>query len=339
MSTHSTFVDNLLEEYWGFLQDRWPVYVSKNKHRTELKDVKSIDYVKRVLWKRLGIIPVYFFLVLIWSQWDYPGPYRTVDKGLLVLYYLVRGVPTDAMDDFIPKSSFYALYEAFFRTNHSAVNRLVTDLMKNMFSNIKVRIAHAKAYSPEGFKHVTLMLDGHDTRASYTTEDKALAYSYKLKKKGVRTQVCIDIQGMAIFTSKSDPCAAGNDGTMLQDMKIHRSIHELDCVALDGGYNLYIGEIVDSTHLTMDNFAIPIRKKLRQDLTEKDVAYNNAFGSSRPTMENTFGVSGFVSEIRDSSRLVSFFRIRIVVGFVSRWVRLVANRGIFGFVSFTIRFA
>ncbi|KAF9967874.1 hypothetical protein BGZ73_000328 [Actinomortierella ambigua] len=110
---------------------------------------------------------------------------------------------------------------------------------------------------------------------------------------------------MAIFTSKSGPCVAGTDGTVLQEMKIHRSIHELDCVAPDGGYSLYIGEIIDSTHLTMDNFAIPIRKKLRQAIKEKDVAYNNAFGSFHSTMENTFGELGRAFEKHNNKTPVS----------------------------------
>ncbi|KAF8580511.1 hypothetical protein K439DRAFT_1228628, partial [Ramaria rubella] len=47
--------------------------------------------------------------------------------------------------------------------------------------------------------------------------------SYKLKKAGFRTQVCIDVNGMVLFTSESKPS---------------------DCVGLDGGYALYLKQIL-----------------------------------------------------------------------------------------------
>ncbi|KAI9233206.1 MAG: hypothetical protein BYD32DRAFT_361133, partial [Podila humilis] len=52
-------------------------------------------------------------------------------------------------------------------------------------------------------------------------------YSYKLKKSGVRTQVCTDCNGMAIL-----------------------HIHQLDCIAVDGGYTQYIKKVVEDTDLS-----------------------------------------------------------------------------------------
>ncbi|KAI9233212.1 MAG: hypothetical protein BYD32DRAFT_360186, partial [Podila humilis] len=48
-------------------------------------------------------------------------------------------------------------------------------------------------------------------------------YSYKLKKSGVRTQVCMDPNGMALI---------------------------LDCIAIDGGYTQYIKKLVEDTSMT-----------------------------------------------------------------------------------------
>ncbi|KAI7873436.1 hypothetical protein K492DRAFT_111394, partial [Lichtheimia hyalospora FSU 10163] len=36
-------------------------------------------------------IPVFFFLVVVFGCDNYPGPYRHVDKGLLILYHLLSG--------------------------------------------------------------------------------------------------------------------------------------------------------------------------------------------------------------------------------------------------------
>ncbi|KAI8874598.1 hypothetical protein K501DRAFT_124504, partial [Backusella circina FSU 941] len=48
-------------------------------------------------------IPVYFFLTVLFEAHDYRGPYNNVNKGLLMLYYLVENKSTDDMEDFIPK--------------------------------------------------------------------------------------------------------------------------------------------------------------------------------------------------------------------------------------------
>ncbi|KAI9239763.1 MAG: hypothetical protein BYD32DRAFT_356225, partial [Podila humilis] len=57
-------------------------------------------------------------------------------------------------------------------------------------------------------------------------------YSYKLKKSGVRTQVCMDPNGMALIVSNTP------------------HIHELDCIAIDGGYTQYIKKLVEDTSMT-----------------------------------------------------------------------------------------
>ena len=42
----------------------------------------------------------------------------------------------------------------------------------------------------DGWIAITLLLDGHDTRATYG-ENKVDMFSYKLRKPGLRTQVCM----------------------------------------------------------------------------------------------------------------------------------------------------
>ena len=79
-------------------------------------------------------------------------------------------------------------------------------MLSTMFSNIKIRLYSAQDKNPPLFKHVTLLLDGHDTRVSHIGAKSEEMYSYKLKKAGFHTQVCIDINGMILFTSVSAPC-------------------------------------------------------------------------------------------------------------------------------------
>ncbi|KAI9241991.1 MAG: hypothetical protein BYD32DRAFT_363292 [Podila humilis] len=38
---------------------------------------------------RLGAIPVFFFLTVIWSKFYFPGPYHAVDKSVTFLFYFL----------------------------------------------------------------------------------------------------------------------------------------------------------------------------------------------------------------------------------------------------------
>ena len=110
------------------------------------------------------------------------------------------------------------------------------------------------------FKHVTLLLDGHDTRVNQIGVEAEKMYSYKFKKSGLRTQVCIDNNSMILFMSKSAPCGENTDGVMLTKMKLEKYIHKLDCVGLDGGYTQHLNKLVESSDLNLGNFCHPIRK-------------------------------------------------------------------------------
>ena len=292
MSAAKTHFQKLLEKQWEFLEEEWPIVDAPNNHRSAVKQVGNIKHVKDVLMSRLGAIPVFFFLVVLWPLGTYPGPYREVEKGLLVLYHLAKGLAMDGMSPCIPKSSFHAIHAAFYKKYHGIVSKRVSYCLANMFSTIYIRLICAKEKNPALFNHVTLHLDGHDTRATYDGQDSAEMYSYKLKKSGLRTQVCIDSNGMALWVSKSQSCKNYNDGVMLQDMKVHEKFHNLDCVALDGGYNQYIGKLLEDTDLAKRNFCCPIRKKRNKDLTTEEANYNKIFGSFRSAMESLFGELG-----------------------------------------------
>ncbi|KAG0245908.1 hypothetical protein BG011_002632, partial [Mortierella polycephala] len=162
-------------------------------------------------------------------------------------------------------------------------------MLSEMFSTLKSRHLAADR-NPDPFKSVTLNLDGHDSRIIYPNADKASLYSYKLKKSGFRVQVCTDMNNMVLFVSAPAPCRDFNDGTMLLRIGVQNKIHNLDCVALDGGYSLFIGKLLDSAdELQYENFSYPIRKMRGIALTEEEKAYNEIFGSFRSRIEGYFG--------------------------------------------------
>lgn len=76
---------------------------NKFNHRTEIKPTKvDMRAVKDILFKILGYIPVFHFLVVLYGNGEYTGPYNEVDRGLLLLYQIVSSETGIDMSEFIP---------------------------------------------------------------------------------------------------------------------------------------------------------------------------------------------------------------------------------------------
>lgn len=287
--------NKLLHNQWKFLFETWPEIPKSKYHRTETKQVRDIEHVKETVLQRLGYIPVFFFLSVLFATQDYPGPYRNCEKGLLILYQLIKNCSMEQMSRFVPRSSFYDIYRSFYTKQSQTLDKKLTTSLASMFSNIQIRILTAQQ-NPSMFKHVTLLLDGHDTRVNLTGVEAEKMYSYKFKKSGLRSQVCADNNSMILFMSKSAPCGDSTDGVMLTKMKLEKHIHKLDCVGVDGGYTQFISKVVEGTDLNLGNFCHPIRKPRGIDLTPHETKYNKLFGSFRSKIESVFGELGSTFE-------------------------------------------
>ncbi|KAF9312708.1 hypothetical protein BG006_004296, partial [Podila minutissima] len=231
--------DAIVQNHWKFLDKDWPIIDRVKHHRTKIAAVNDIDSIKTFVLNRLGVIPVFFFLTVMFGTSAYSCPHRNVERGVMLLYVLVKGVSLSDMAQYIPKTSFHTIHKEFYMYNPAALNRLLTTMLSEMFSTLKSRHLVAER-NPDLFKNVTLNLNGHDSRIIYVNADKASLYSYKLKKSGFRVQVCTDMNNMVFFVSAPTPCRDYNDGTMILRMGIQNKIHKLDCVALDGGYTLFL---------------------------------------------------------------------------------------------------
>lgn len=286
----------LTNEYWKFLNYGWPVINQKKYHTKRPIPVNKIKEIKKILFEKLGIIPVYFFLVILFGDGDYKGPYNNVDKGLLILYFIITNKPIEDMDEYIAKSTFHQIYRQFYSANRILkLNKILNFSLQNMFSNIKIRLLNGMLENPVLFSQVTMHLDGHDKRGMiYGAEDKSIYYSYKLKKNGFRTQVAIDNSSMIIFISDSKPCSTNNDGSMFINMSIEKRMNLMDCIALDGGYSLYVEPIINNSDLNDFNFVYPIRKDKNINLDDVELNYNEQFGSFRSKMEKVFSDIGFI---------------------------------------------
>ena len=82
----------LLKKHWKFINSQWPEMKPSKYHRTNKKDICDMKPIKEVVVNRLGIIPVFFFLIVLYPFKYHPGPYRNVEKGLLILYHLLKTI-------------------------------------------------------------------------------------------------------------------------------------------------------------------------------------------------------------------------------------------------------
>ena len=102
---------------------------------------------------------------------------------------------------------------------------------------------------------------------------------------------------MIICTSKSDFCSDSSNGSMFLNMKLYKKINTKDTIALDGGYTLFIKQVVDllvskGYKFIDDNFVYPIRKNPGESLTITEDHFNKTFGSFRSKVENQFSGLG-----------------------------------------------
>lgn len=97
---------------------------------------------------------------------------------------------------------------------------------------------------------------------------------------------------MIVFVSNSKPCKINTDDKMLVEMNIDKKIANVDCIALDGGYNNAIKVITENTNLNIYNFVSPVRKKNNIELDNIESEYNLIFGGFRSKIEKNFADIG-----------------------------------------------
>ena len=288
-------INELVLKEWSFLSKDWKNIEHKYKHRTEIKNVKEIRQIKNELLNKLGYISVFFFITVLYTNKEYPAPYLEIEKALLLLYHLTEGLTSKTMKQYMPYTTFYSFYKEFWINNYNNLNHFVDICLKNMFSNLKIRILSAKIKNPKHYKNITMMLDGHDSAVDYNKPNipKLKKWSYKLKSSGIRTQVLIDINENIINVSESLLCGISSDGGMMLNMKLYNKIYQQDCIAVDGGYTLFIKQfenLCKNKNINLDdkNFFYPIRKEIGIALNHQEEHYNKVFGSFRSIVENQF---------------------------------------------------
>ncbi|KAL9647206.1 hypothetical protein ABK040_012558 [Willaertia magna] len=117
-------IDKLLDKEWPELKfTNYPTPTNKHFHRTKIKNIEEIKKIKNYVLEKLGFIPVYIFL-LKFGESDYIGPYRNLEKGILLLYLLLSGKSLNYFknENIFPYSTLQQLTQQFYVDKYKDLN-------------------------------------------------------------------------------------------------------------------------------------------------------------------------------------------------------------------------
>ncbi len=78
---------SLIEQKWTLILDEpQNIYEITKYHREKLNDLPEIFKIKKELIDKIGYIPIFIFLNTFWCKYPWPGNYRIVEIGLLIIY-------------------------------------------------------------------------------------------------------------------------------------------------------------------------------------------------------------------------------------------------------------
>lgn len=100
-------IDKIILNEWELLNENWKQKGNEYKHRTEIKNIKEINDIKKELLDKLGYTAVFFFLTKLYTHKEYPSPYLEIEKGLYLIYHLVSGITNKTIKRNLPYASYY----------------------------------------------------------------------------------------------------------------------------------------------------------------------------------------------------------------------------------------
>jgi hypothetical protein len=292
--------ENIINRKWYFLNNLYNLE-KRGYHRTELKEINHIDIIKKEIENKIGVLATFVFITDFCSKFKLPGPYRDVDKALIVLYHMICGISINQMVLYLKVPNYFKIYKYIFITKYNELDKWINSLMYSCFSNITTRLLTSQINNPDLVKHVTLLLDGHHNKIIYENIDidRDEMYSWKLKKPGLNTQFIIDLNRIAIYVSESLPCRDNNDDLMfINNIEFHHFFSLYDNICFDGLYENTLLETIqkynqnNNINMELSNFTFPIKKQKGIELDDNENKYNKYCGGFRSTIETYFADLG-----------------------------------------------
>lgn len=253
---------NSLSKKWSIINTEWnknKQFISNNIINLSYGDTKtisSIDAYKKYLENKLGYIPVYFFLNHIFGNYVYSGNYKSIDKGIVLLYHILSGEDKSKFNNTIP--GFNKFYKDFWNSRYDELNKVVDNYLKTLFSDIELRIYNGKENNPENINFLTFTFD------SYIRYNK-INNSNRLFNKGMITQYICDNNGFITYVSMTKKYYEKiKNGNILNEIYFSDIILDIDVdndvIAFD-----------EETYNFKDTIIRNTKEKLKKDISENIV--------------------------------------------------------------------
>lgn len=95
-------VNNIKNEHWRKYTNNEYIKLIKSKYyRTRIQSIPNIEKVKLNVYNKLGPIAPYIFLTNFCNKIKIPGAYNEIEKGLLLLEFLLNGFSFRQMEIYI----------------------------------------------------------------------------------------------------------------------------------------------------------------------------------------------------------------------------------------------
>lgn len=283
--------NNSLNKNWIIINTEWNknkqfIYNSNiNLGYGNTKSISSIDAYKKYLKNRLGYISVYFFLNHIFGNYVYSGNYKTIDKGIVLLYHILSGEDKLKFNNIIP--GFNRFYNEFWNSRYNEINKIVDNYLKTLFSDIDTRIYNAKENNHENINFLTFTFD------SYLKYNK-VNNSNRLFNKGMITQFICDNNGFITYVSKTKKYYEKfKNGNILNETYFSDVILDID---VDKDVIAFNEEIYNFKDIIIKNTKENIKKDISEnivttiiddDLISDDIYYNSNFNDFIKIGKNT----------------------------------------------------
>ena len=90
---------NLISAHWDWIDNDYPIVERTLHHRKDVDDLSNMGEIKYNVFKYLGYIPVFFFIVQYYCRRDHCGPFRNIEKAFALIYQLIFGLSGAKMND------------------------------------------------------------------------------------------------------------------------------------------------------------------------------------------------------------------------------------------------
>ena len=90
--------------------------------------------IKYNVFKYLGYIPVFFFIVQYYCRRDHCGPFRNIEKAFALIYQLIFGLSGAKMNDLLEISTWNSIAFDLWTKHFDDLNEWVNYCLENMFS-------------------------------------------------------------------------------------------------------------------------------------------------------------------------------------------------------------